>query len=187
MDGQKWLDEVRRIYRRNKEKCERAADQISDRDFFSALQGHPMSVALQMKHLGGNHQSRWRDFLSRDGEKRDRDRDREFLSEGEDRDQIYEIWNRGWRTALDGLDGLQASDLDRTITIRGEPHSVFLAIQRNLDHTSYHVGQIVLLARHFAGDRWEFLSIPPGKSEEFNRGMMDKFHDWWAAEEESNS
>ena len=178
MDADAWLDEIRTLYRRQKKQCERAAAQVTDAQLFEPCGDNPQSIAILMKHLGGNHRSRWRDFLTSDGEKPDRHRDSEFVVEGETRADVEARWEEGWRIAFETLDSLTAPDLDRTITIRGEPHSVVQAIQRNLTHAAYHAGQIVQLARHHAGDAWQTLSVAPGKSEEHNAAMRAKYGDW---------
>jgi len=182
MNAQGWLDDVQALFRQYKRMGERAAAQVSDEDFFSALGRGDNSIAVVMKHLAGNHRSRWRDFLTTDGEKRDRDRDGEFTAEGETRASIEARWEEGWGIASASLAALAPADLERTITIRGEPYTVMRAILRNLNHAAYHTGQIVQLARHFAGDAWRTLSIAPGKSEEFNAAMRERHGDWWAAE-----
>lgn len=182
MKAQAWLDDMQALFRQHKRMCERAAAQVSDEDFFASLGRDENSIAVLMKHLAGNHRSRWRDFLTTDGEKRDRDRDSEFTAEGETRASIEALWEEGWGIAFASLAALGPADLERTITIRGEPHTVMRAIHRNLNHAAYHAGQIVQLARHFAGDAWQTLSIAPGKSEEFNAAMRERHGDWWAAE-----
>ncbi len=113
--------------------------------------------------------SRWSDFLSTDGEKPDRNRDSEFEAPPTTRAEVIEMWERGWKLLFGALEPLSDPDLTRTITIRTEPHSVTQAINRQIAHYSYHVGQIVYLARHFAGDKWQTLTIPKKKSTEFNR------------------
>ncbi|MGD2115980.1 MAG: DUF1572 family protein [Acidobacteriota bacterium] len=179
MDGAVWLEEMRSLYRQYKGMCERAAEQVSDEDFFGSA-GGPHSIAVLMKHLGENHRSRWRDFLTTDGEKRDRDRESEFTAEGETRASIRARWEEGWGIAFDELERLEPADLERTVTIRGQPLSVMQALLRNLSHVVYHTGQIVQLARHFTGDAWQTLSIAPGKSEEFNASMRARYGDWWS-------
>lgn len=180
MNERAWLDEVIAQYRSHKTRCERAAAQVSDEDLFRALDGNPVSIAILMKHLGGNHRSRWRDFLTTDGEKPDRDRDSEFIVDGETPASIRGHWDEGWRITFDTLDGLEVGDLDKTVTIRGEPHTVVEALTRNLTHLAYHTGQIVHLARHFAGHRWQMLSVAPGKSNQHNADMREKWGDFWA-------
>ena len=182
MDERTWLEEVQFLYRQHKTKCERAAAQVDDSDFFSSFGHSPNSVAVLMKHLGGNLRSRWRDFPDTDGEKRDRDREAEFTTEGETRDSIRAKWEEGWGIALRTLAGLEPADLECTTIVRGQPLSAMQAIHRNLNHVVYHTGQIVQLAQHFAGDDWQTLSIAPGKTEEFNATMRAKYGDWWAAE-----
>ena len=179
MDGSAWLDDILVLYREYKEKCERAVAQVSDDDLFVAVGRCPHSIAILLKHLGGNHRSRWRDFLTSDGEKRDRRREDEFTVAEETRGSVQAKWEEGWRIAIDTLASLEPADLERTITIRGEPLSVVQAIHRNLNHVVYHTGQIVQIVRHFSGDNWQTLSIPPGKSEEFNAAMREKYGDWW--------
>ena len=124
------------------------------------------SIAVLMKHIAGNMRSRWTDFLTTDGEKPDRDRDREFEAE-ETRAATLARWNDGWDCTFRGLSALSPADLDRTVSIRGEAHSVVQAINRQLTHYAAHVGQIVLLAKHYAGVKWQTLSIPKGKSKEY--------------------
>jgi hypothetical protein len=156
------LESVIGEYRRYKQLAERAIAQVgSDRQLFARLGGEENSIALIVKHVSGNLRSRWLDFLETDGEKPSRARDLEFEDEaGETRASLLTRWAVGWRTMFDALEKLTPEDLARTVTIRGEPHSVAQAINRNLTHTSYHVGQIVLLAKHWAGDAWRPLTIP---------------------------
>ncbi len=178
MDGQAWLDEVREQYRYRKSQCERAVAQVSDEELFETVGEIPLCLAAQLKHIGGNHRSRWRDFLTSDGEKADRDRDGEFVVDGETADSVRAQWDEGWHITFEELDRLTPTDLTRTVTIRGEPMSVTQAIMRNLTHLAYHTGQIVSLARHFAGDTWRTLSIPVGESEAHNRRMRERYGDW---------
>ena len=124
-----------------------------------------------MKHMAGNMRSRWTDFLTTDGEKPDRRRDSEFVSEGEDRAAITLRWEEGWRTVFDALASLGPGDLSRTVTIRGEPHAVVEAVNRQLSHYGQHTGQIVFLAKHLRSSAWKTLSIPRGGSESFNERM----------------
>jgi len=119
--------------------------------------------------MAGNMRSRWTNFLTADGEKPDRNRDTEFEDPPATRAELMELWERGWRLVFGALEPLSDADLARTITIRTEPHSVMQAINRQVAHYSYHVGQIVYLARHFAGDKWQSLTIPKRKSGEFNK------------------
>ncbi len=181
MDGRAWLDEVIVQYHGYKRQCESAAEQVSDIEFKAMLGPH--SIAILMKHIGGNLRSRWRDFLTSDGEKRDRKREGEFTAEGETRASILDKWEESWRIASASLTALQLADLERMITIRGQSLSVVKAIHRNLCHVSNHAGQIVLLARNFRGEGWQTLSIAPGQSEEHNSAMRDKYGDWWVKDD----
>ena len=178
MNGEAWLEEIRGLFDRHKAMCERAAAQVSDEGFWTVLGEGENSIAVLMKHLGGNHRSRWRDFLTTDGEKADRHRDGEFVVQGETRASVMAVWEEGWRIVFEELGRLAGADLDRTVTIRGEPHTVPQAIQRNLTHAAYHTGQIVQLARHLAGGAWRTLSVAPGRSEEHNAAMRAKFGAW---------
>lgn len=143
--------------------------QVSDEQLFAILDAEANSIAIIVKHMAGNMRSRWTDFLTTDGEKPDRDRDGEFVGAPVRRAELLAMWEDGWRRLFAAIEPLSDADLGRTITIRGEPHSVLQAINRQLGHLSYHVGQIVLLAKHFAGDRWQSLSVPRNQSAEFNR------------------
>ncbi len=147
-------------YRRFKALADKAVAQTDDRAFFAKLDDESNSIALVMKHLAGNLKSRWTDFLVSDGEKASRDRDAEFEELGESRKAIVESWEDGWKRLFTALASLGPDDLMKTITIRGEAHTVVQAIARNVAHTAEHVGQIVLLAKHFAGAGWQTLSIP---------------------------
>jgi hypothetical protein len=150
--------------------ADKSIARLSDEELTRALDRESNSAAVIMKHVGGNLWSRWRDFLTSDGEKADRHRDAEFeVSPSTSRAEIQEIWERGWAVLFEELARLTPRDLARTVYIRGEPHSVIKAANRSLQHTAYHVGQIVFLAKHLKADAWESLSIPRGKSEEFNR------------------
>ena len=154
--------------RRYRGLAERAMAQVSDEDFFAAIDPETNSIAVIVKHMAGNMRSRWTDFLTTDGEKADRDRDGEFILDATDTRESLELrWNVGWDSAIATIEALQMDDLQRTVTIRGEPHRVLDAINRQSTHYAYHVGQIVLLAKHFAGSQWRTLSIPPGRSREF--------------------
>ena len=179
MDAEHWLADVRKRYRSYKRDTEDAAAQVDDEAFFREAGGNPNSIAVLMKHVGGNLRSRWRDFLTTDGEKRDRDRESEFTARGETRASVMARWNEGWTIALDELDRLGPGDLARTVTVRGAPLSVVEAVHRNLDHVVYHAGQVVCLARAFAGDRWRTQSIAPGESDAHNARMRERHGDWW--------
>src|SRR5574340_35984 len=169
--GAAYLDEARRSLRGHKRLAEGAFAQLSDAEFFRQLDPESNSVAVIAKHLAGNMRSRFTDFLTSDGEKPDRDRDREFeMTPDTTRPQVMEWWENGWKIVFDTIASLQPEDLLRTVTIRGEPHSVLRAIHRQVAHYAYHVGQIVFLAKHLRGAEWKSLSIPRGQSAEVNAG-----------------
>lgn len=152
-----------------------ALNQLSGEEMFQSLDDEANSVALAVKHMAGNMRSRWRDFLTSDGEKPDRDRDREFVIEpGDTAESLRQRWEEGWRFLFGAIEPLTADDLDRSVTIRGEPHHVIEAINRQIAHLAYHVGQIVLLAKHIRGAGWKTLSIPKGASRQFNEKMAAK-------------
>jgi hypothetical protein len=152
--------------RRLKSLAEKAIAQVEDDSLLHhKLDFESNSVAVLMQHLGGNLRSRWTRFLDTDGEKPDRDRDREFESRpGQTRSELFDTWEQGWSRCLETLEALTSEDLGRKVEIRGEELTVPEAIQRQLAHTSYHVGQIVFLAKHLASARWQSLSIPRGQS-----------------------
>lgn len=161
MIEQHYLDESVAQLRKLKAQAEKAMAQVDDTQLFALLDADANSIALIVKHLAGNMRSRWTDFLTSDGEKPDRQRDDEFARQSADtRDAILARWEAGWQLMFDALTSLQPGDLEKTVTIRGEPHTVVQAITRQLSHYSAHVGQIVLLSKHFAGPGWQTLSIP---------------------------
>jgi len=160
------------IFRYYKTLAERAMEQVNDQQLFEVLDGEMNSIAVIVKHMTGNMQSRWTDFLTSDGEKPGRDRDAEFSSPPANREGLLQIWEAGWQRLLGTLESLKDADLGRTITIRGEAHSVMQAINRQVAHYPYHCGQIVFLAKHFCAGRWRVLSVPLGKSAEFTRRVQ---------------
>lgn len=164
-----YIEDSLSLFRMYKRMGERAMAQALDEDLFVELDSEANSIAIVVKHMAGNMRSRWTDFLTSDGEKPDRDRDGEFIEPPLTRQALLEVWEAGWACVFRALEPLTDADLGRTITIRGEAHSVMQAINRQVAHYSYHVGQIVLLAKHFASDRWQSLSVPRNRSAEFNR------------------
>jgi hypothetical protein len=164
------------VFRANKGWADKAVAQLADDLLHVALDANTNSVAVIMKHVAGNLLSRWTDFLSADGEKPWRNRDDEFVDTFTTRDELVGYWESGWQRLFDALAGLTADDVGRTVTIRGEPHTVPLAIQRSLAHCGYHVGQIVLIARILAGDNWATITIPRGASADYNRRVWGKGH-----------
>ena len=165
MIEQHYLDDTLLQLRKLKTQADRAIAQIDDEHLTAMLDPDANSIAIIMRHMAGNMRSRWTDFLTSDGEKPDRNRDDEFVvAEGATRAHILAWWEEGWKRVLDAISSLRPDDLARTVTIRGEPHTVIEAINRQVSHYAAHVGQIVLLAKHYAGPRWQTLSIPRGKS-----------------------
>jgi len=164
-----YLEDSVELFRQSKRLGDRAMAQVADEQLFASLDAEANSIAIIVKHLAGNMRSRFTDFLTSDGEKPDRNRDSEFEEAASTRDELMRQWENGWAIVFGALEPLTDEDMDRTVTIRGEAHSVMQAIHRQVAHYAYHVGQIVLLAKHAAGPRWESLSVPRGKSEEFNR------------------
>ncbi|MFO0892754.1 MAG: DUF1572 family protein [Isosphaeraceae bacterium] len=163
-------------FRSSKSLADKAVAQLTDEKLHIALDGNTNSIAVIMKHVAGNLLSRWTDFLTSDGEKPWRDRDGEFIDSLTTRGELLAYWESGWQRLFDSLSALTADDLGKSVTIRGEAHSVPLAIQRSLAHCGYHVGQIVLIARILAGDKWDTLTIPRGASAGFNQRVWGQGH-----------
>ncbi len=164
-----YLEDSLTLFAYYKKLAERAMDQVIDADLFATLDNDANSIALIVKHMAGNMRSRWTNFLTADGEKPDRNRDSEFEEPPSTRAELLAMWEAGWACVFAAIRPLTETDLARTITIRGEAHSVMQAINRQLAHYPHHVGQIVLLAKHFVGGTWQSLSVPRKGSAEFNR------------------
>ena len=174
--SQHYLEEAQRQLRGYKHLGEGAMAQLKDEEFFVTLDPESNSVAVLVKHLAGNMRSRFRDFLTTDGEKPDRHRDREFeLNAETTRADVMRWWDEGWAVVQTAVEGLQPEDVMRTVAIRGEPHTVLQAINRQVAHYAQHVGQIVFLAKHLRSKDWKTLSIARGKSEEFKKASSMKF------------
>ena len=163
-----YMADAIRVFRMYKRLGEGALAQASDEALTAVLDSESNSIAIIVKHMAGNMRSRWTDFLTTDGEKANRLRDTEFESPAATRTDLMAQWDVGWKCVFDALEPLTEADLGRTVLIRNEPHSVMQAVNRQLAHYSYHVGQIVFLAKHFASDHWTTLSVPRGKSAEIN-------------------
>ena len=162
--------------RRYREGAEKALAQVDDAAFFATIDAESNSLALIVKHVANNLRSRWTDFFDSDGEKPDRQRDREFeIEPGDTRAALMARWDAGWACHLAALDAMTPADVTRTVLIRAEPHTVVRAALRSIAHTASHVGQIVMLAKHIRGAEWLTLTIPRGKSEEMNAAMRAKF------------
>ena len=169
MVDEQYLQDVKIQLRKLKELADKALAQITDQDLVAVLDPEANSVALIMKHVSGNMRSRWTDFLTSDGEKPNRERDREFVHEPEETPAtVRAAWEDGWNLLFQTLSSLTADDLGKTVRIRGEAHTVLEALNRQMTHYAQHVGQIVLLAKHYAGPSWKSLSIPRGKSTQFD-------------------
>lgn len=161
-------------FRNYKKLADRAIEQVGDEDFFAVIDRESNSIAVIIKHIAGNLHSRWRDFLTTDGEKPERDRDSEFELVNDNRESLMAFWETGWKILFNALEPLSEDDFSKTITIRGEPHSVIEAINRQLTHYSYHVGQIVFLAKHLRSTNWKTLSVPRNRSAEYNRHLSEQ-------------
>jgi hypothetical protein len=158
------------LFRYYKRLAERAIEQCPDSRLFATLDDESNCIAIIVKHMTGNMRSRWMNFLTSDGEKPDRNRDTEFEAPPNTREEVLALWEQGWKYLFEALEPLNDADSSRTVMIRTEPHSVTQAINRQIAHYSYHVGQIVFLAKHFAatGGKWSAVTVPRHKSAEFN-------------------
>jgi hypothetical protein len=167
-----YLEEIQRQLRGHKRMAEAAISRLDDRDLVTVIDPESNSIAILVKHIAGNARSRFSDFLTSDGEKPDRFRDREFeLTAGTSREQLMQWWEEGWAYVFSAIEALRPEDLMRTVTIRQEPHTVVQALNRALAHYSQHIGQIVFLAKHLRSEKWQTLSIPRGRSEEFKTAI----------------
>src|ERR1700719_1971900 len=165
-----YIKDSTELFRYYKKLVERALAQCPDEGLFATLDGESNCIAIIVKHMTGNMRSRWNDFLTTDGEKPDRNRDTEFEEPPKTRAELMELWESGWKYLFDALETLSEADVTRTVTIRTEPHSVMQAINRQIAHYSYHVGQITFLAKHFAAQfgQWTAVTIPRKQSADFN-------------------
>jgi hypothetical protein len=181
MNAQALIDAWIEIFRRQKTAAERAIEQLPDDALHDKVHPSVNTVATIVKHMAGNMRSRWTDWLTTDGEKPDRDRDDEFVDTLATRDDIMARWEEGWACVFNALGDLTPDDLDRTVTIRAEPHSVPTAVNRQIDHYAYHVGQIVTFCKILAtrhGVDWQHLSVAPGASKQFNEAMRKRHGDF---------
>jgi hypothetical protein len=172
--GTTYLNSVKKEFKRYKEVAEKAIDQVPSEKLFIKLTDESNSVAIIVQHLAGNMLSRWTDFLISDGEKAWRNRDDEFEAKIHEKEELMAYWNNGWLCLTSALENLREEDLGRIVYIRNEPHTVIDAIQRQLAHYPYHVGQIVFAAKILKEGEWRSLSIPKNKSGEFNEKMFGK-------------
>ncbi len=167
-----YLEDALAVFRQYKKLAERAMQQVTDEQLFLAENEESNSIAVIVKHMAGNMRSRWTDFLTSDGEKPNRNRDSEFIDPPATRAELMQMWDEGWARLFGALEPLREEDLTRRVMIRGEAHSVMQAINRQLAHYPYHVGQIVLLAKQFSSEKWEALTVPRNQSAEFNRKVQ---------------
>ena len=168
------LDVVREELQKIKQLADKSIAQVDDQQLWATLDSDANSIAVLMRHMAGNMRSRWKDFRTTDGEKPDRQRDREFEPPARDRAAVLADWEDGWACLFGALEPLSDRDLEDIVYIREEPHSIYKAISRQVAHYAGHAYQILLLAKHFTGAGWRTLSIPRGQSEEFNRKMLAK-------------
>jgi hypothetical protein len=170
-----YLEEILRQLRGHKRLAEGALVQVTEEEFFRELDPESNSLAVLVKHMAGNMSSRFIGFLTSDGEKPDRNRDAEFeIAPDATRGEMMRAWEQSWKCVFDAVAALKAEDLERTVTIRREPHTVLQALNRALTHLAQHTGQIVFLAKHFKSTQWKTLSVPRGQSEQFNAQMREK-------------
>jgi hypothetical protein len=169
-----YIENALEEFRGMKALADKAVAQVSDEEFFRAIDPESNSIAVIMKHMAGNMRSRWTDFLNSDGEKPDRHRDTEFELEAEDRAAIQGRWEEGWRLVFSAVEPLAGEDLLRTVTIRREPHTIVEAVNRQLTHYGEHIGQIIFLAKHLKSSAWRTLSVPRGGSAAFNKKMEEE-------------
>jgi hypothetical protein len=167
-----YLEDSLALFRHYKKLAEGAMAQVSDDQLYTAFDVEMNSIAVIVKHMAGNMRSRWTDFLTSDGEKSDRNRDSEFVEPPASRAELMEMWESGWNFLFTALEPLVEADMARTVTIRGEAHSVMQAINRQMAHYSYHCGQIVFLAKQMRTEQWRSLSVPRGGSGGFNEKVQ---------------
>lgn len=172
---QNYFEDALSSLRAYKKLADKAIAQVQDEEFFVTLDDESNSVAVIMKHMAGNMFSRWTNFLTSDGEKPNRNRDMEFVIESQtNKDDVIDYWERGWACLFEALEPLRPEDFEKKVKIRGEEHTIVQAINRQLMHYSYHVGQIVFLAKHFRSASWKSLSIPRNRSGEFNAYLTNQ-------------
>ena len=169
-----YLETVLITFQKQKALAEKAFAQLGPEHFHITLDAESNSIAVIIKHMAGNMRSRWRDFLTSDGEKSDRNRDGEFISGTEPLEVLMQTWEAGWQEVFKALAMVTPDDLLKTVTIRAQPHTVLQAIERQVDHYAYHVGQLVFLAKHLKSETWQTLSVAKGKSQVFNEKMFGK-------------
>jgi hypothetical protein len=167
-----YIEDSLALFRFYKQTAERAMDQLTGEQLSATLDPEMNSIAVIVKHMAGNMRSRWTDFLSSDGEKPNRNRDSEFVEPPATREALMQLWDEGWARVFSALEPLSEADLSRTVSIRGEAHSVMQAINRQMAHYCGHIGQIIFLAKHLQYENWKSLSIPRNRSAEFNQKVL---------------
>ena len=178
-----YLGDALSSFRAYKKLADKAIEQTKNDELFVTLDEESNSIAVIMKHMAGNMISRWTDFLTSDGEKPDRHRDMEFVIESNtSREDVLAYWERGWKCVFAAIEPLTPDDFGKTVNIRGQAHTIVQAINRQLMHYSYHIGQIVFLAKHFRSSEWQSLSVPKNRSAEFNQ-FLEKSGDKTADKE----
>ena len=175
--GNVYLKVVVERFKSVKTLGDKTIEQLSEQDIHWTYNQESNSVAVIVKHLSGNMVSRWTDFLTSDGEKENRNRDEEFIDDIFSKSELMRVWEKGWNVLIDTLTGLKEEDLLKTIKIRGEKHFVLEAIERQMTHYAYHVGQIVYIGKQLKDSEWKTLSIPRGKSEDYRKEMLEKHRD----------
>lgn len=155
-----------------KSLADKAIEQLSEEELHKCIDEEDNSVSIIMQHMIGNARSRFTDFFTTDGEKPNRNRDEEFIDKNLSKEMLLKNWEEAWTLLFDLLYNMKTDDLSKTVFIRGERQSALKAINRQIAHYAYHIGQIVFIAKHFRGNKWNTLSIEKGKSEEYNKGMM---------------
>lgn len=169
-----YLADALQSFRNYKKLADSAILQVSDEQFFAVIDPESNSIAVIVKHIAGNLHSRWKDFLTTDGEKPDRDRDTEFEMTADTRESLMRFWETGWGTLFDAVEALTEEDFSKTVKIRGEPHTIVEAINRQLTHYSCHIGQIVFVAKHLRSSDWKTLSVPRNRSADYNQHLADQ-------------
>lgn len=169
-----YLADVIATFRNYKQMAEKSINQVADEEFFRALNEEDNSIAIIVKHIAGNMRSRWTDFLTTDGEKDFRHRDTEFELIDDTRGSLMEYWENSWNTLFGAIEPLTVEDFQKKVTIRGEEHTIVEAMNRQVTHYAYHIGQITFLAKHFKSKDWKTLSVPKNKSAEFNEFLKQK-------------
>ena len=171
---QNYLENIKKQFTYYRQLGLKTIEQLSEEELFWQYNEESNSVAIIIKHLWGNMLSRWTDFLTTDGEKESRKRDEEFENNRLSKDKLLEKWNEGWDCLFKALETLKVEDLEKIIYIRNQGHSVVEAINRQLTHYPYHIGQMIFIGKMLKGNQWENLSIPKGKSVEYNTGKFLK-------------